>query len=180
MARQAAQPSSKILLRVLGNGEVSIEKGDREAAKLLGYPAPPRSISIVEATYLVYSGQAQAVDEKGKELGFQDLVSLGLRQSPYAWVLFEVYLDLRKRGKIPVPGPRRHSILIRRSKGASRYTHYILVLEESRRIGVEELLSFVEESMHNGWEPVVAIVDRYGDITYYSMRPLHPRQGSEL
>jgi tRNA-intron endonuclease len=49
------------------------------------------------------------------------------------------------------------------------------VLEESRKIPVEELTSFVEEAMHNGWEPVVAIVDRYGDITYYRMRPLRPR-----
>jgi len=169
--------AASIVLVISGEGDGAlIRDGAKEAARLLGYPNEPRKISLIEAAYLIYIGNAEALTEDGQRLTFRDVISIALKRSAYAWVLFEVYYDLRKRGKIPVPGPRPHSLLVRRSKKALRYSHYILVLEESRKLPIEELFSFVEEAMHNQWEPIVAIVDRYGDITYYSMRPLYPRR----
>jgi len=134
-----------------------------------------KNLHVLEALYLLYTGKAEILDEKGNKLSFKDLITMLSKETPYAWVLFEVYYDLRRRGKLPTPGPRPHSLLLRRSKRDPRYTHYILVLEESRRVPAEQLLSFIEEAAKNGWEPVLAIVDRYGDITYYTAKRLRPR-----
>jgi len=171
-----SQNSGVVLVVEAGSERALVKKGGKEAARLLGYPSEPNTISLIEAAYLAYIGQAIVIDNEGRRLSFRDIIKIALRQTPYAWVMFEVFYDLRRRGKIPVPGPHPHSLLIRKNKKSTRYSHYVLVLEESRRFPVDELYSFVEESMHNRWEPVVAIVDSYGDITYYSLRPLHPPQ----
>ncbi len=110
---------------------------------------------------------------------FAKLMRELLRENPDIWVLFEVYLDLRKRGRLPAPGPRPNSLLLRKSKKDPRFTRYILVLEESRLINIEQLYSFVEEARKNGWDPLLAIVDRYGDITYYSVAPFTPKPREE-
>jgi len=151
------------------DGRVEVVEATEEA------PTGTRGLHILEALYLLYTGKAEIVDSDGNKLSFKDLITVLSRDNPYAWVLFEVYYDLRRRGKLPTPGPRPHSLLLRRSKRDPRYTHYILVLEESRRIPAEQLLSFIEEAAKNGWEPVLAIVDRYGDITYYTAKRLRPR-----
>lgn len=166
-----------IQLKLTDSDNVIVEGEAQAASRLLGRSIREGSrITFIEAAYLVYIGAARIISINGEELSFRDLMRRALSKNPYAWVEFEVYYDLRKRGKLPVPGPRQHSLLLRRSKKDPRYTHYILILEESRRIEIETLLSFVEEALHNQWEPLVAIVDRYGDITYYSVRSIYPRR----
>lgn len=170
-----------IQLRLTADNSVIVEKEAQAASRLLGRSIREGArITLIEAAYLVYIGAAKVASINGKELSFRDLMRHALTKNPYAWVEFEVYYDLRKRGKLPVPGPRPHSLLLRRSKKDPRYTHYILILEESRRIEIETLTSFVEEALHNQWEPLVAIVDRYGDITYYSVRSIYPRRRATL
>jgi len=168
---------SKAVLRLIrrnGDIEVVVDKGFDIVLKLL----PERHINRVEpieALYLLYTGNAILLDEKENQLTFEELMKLYTKINPYAWVEFEVYLDLRKRGRIPVKGPREHTFLLRRSKKAKQYTHYILVLEENRPVKIAAIYSFVEEALKNSWQPLIAIVDRYGDITYYSVMPFHPQ-----
>ncbi len=170
--------TGKAIVRIVnddGKLKAIVEKG---LDKILRY-LPERSTSIlepIELLYLTYNGLAEVYDEKGGKLGFQELISIFTLSNPYTWVEFEVYLDLRKRGKIPVKGPRPHTFLLRRSKKAKEYTHYILVLEENRPVKIATIYSFVEEALKNNWQPILAIVDRYGDITYYAAMPFHPRK----
>ena len=153
--------------------ELRISKGMNEALKHLPYTSIDK-LHPLEALYLLYTGVATVADSTGRRYSFEDLVKAYSRVNPYAWVEFEVYLDLRKRGRLPVPGPRPHSLLLRRRKREPRYTHYILVLEENRPVKLATLYSFVEEAAKNSWEPLLAIVDRYGDITYYTALVFRP------
>ena len=153
--------------------ELVIVKGIDEVLKHLPYTSIHR-LHPLEALYLLYNSVATVTGHDGKNYTFEDLIKKYSQLNPYAWVEFEVYLDLRKRGRLPVPGPRPHSILLRRRKREPKYTHYILVLEENRPVRLVTLYSFVEEATKNGWEPLLAIVDRYGDITYYTASIFRP------
>jgi tRNA-intron endonuclease len=162
------------LARRENNVEVIVDKGMDIILRFL----PERHINridIIEALYLLYTGHAIVLDENEKPLSFEKLMKLYTRLNPYAWVEFEVYLDLRKRGRLPVKGPREHTFLLRRGKRAKQYTHYVLVLEENRPIKISMVYNFVEEAIKNSWQPLIAIVDRYGDITYYSVMLFHPQ-----
>ncbi len=159
----------------MGDAVELVTRPEGLLARLLGYQPPGNTIHVIEALYLLYTGHAVLEGSSSPEHGFRSLVEAYSSLNPYAWVLFEVYYDLRKRGRLPAPGPRPHSLLVRRSKKDPRYTKYVLVLEESRRLDVSSLVSFAEEALRNRWEPIVAIVDRYGDITYYSITLFRPR-----
>ena len=153
--------------------DIIIERGAKEATKILG-PISENKLHIIEALYLIYRGIARAYDEEKRSLSFEELIRIYSIENPYAWVEFETYLDLRRRGRHPVPGPRPHTFLLRRRKTEQKYTHYILVLEENRLVNLEALYSFIREAFSNGWEPVLAIVDRYGDLTYYEALLFRP------
>ncbi|GEM_PF-1171200 len=133
------------------------------------WPLPAQELTVVEALYLLYQGLLTLRDKEGKLLGFKEFLEIASRQNPHTWVEFEVYLDLRKRNLLPVEGPRPRSFLLRKSKKEAIYTRYILILEENTPVKIRSLVSFVEEARKNKWEPYVAIVDRYGDITYYKV-----------
>ncbi len=154
---------------------VNLVRSSPRAEKLLGRQLPQR-LHIVEALYLAYMGAARLIAGDGRELGFEDAMLLYSSVNPYAWVEFEVFHDLRRRGRLVVMGPRSHTLLMKKSRKSSGYSTYILVMEESRSIPVTALANFVEEAMKNGWEPLLAIVDRYGDIIYYRVTSFRPRQ----
>ena len=153
--------------------EVTVAGRSPCVSRLLGYEVGGR-LHPLEALYLAYTGQCRIVDDSGGEVDFAELMRRYANLNPYAWVEFEVYYDLRRRGRIPVPGPREHSLLLRKSRKDPRFVKYLLILEESRLVHVSLLDEFVEEALRNKWEPLVAIVDRYGDITYYSIRRFRP------
>lgn len=152
---------------------ILVKRGEDEVEKILG-PIREKRIHVIEALYLLYRGLAQLIDKNGDNIGFEELMRLYSIMNPYAWVEFETYLDLRRRGRHPIPGPRSHTFLLRRRKRENKYTHYILVLEENRLINLETLYSFIREAFSNNWEPILAIVDRYGDVTYYEALIFRP------
>ncbi len=133
-------------------------------------------ISPVETAYLLYRGAARAA--LGETiLDFEGFMRLYSKADSLAVPVLEVYIELRKRGRLPLPGPRRDTLLLIRSRRDPRPTHYILVLEEGRPVKVSALEWFVEEARRKNLEPVLAIVDRYGDVTFYT--PMMLRLGRE-
>jgi len=152
---------------------IVIEQGVEDANRILG-PLSNNRVHVIEALYLIYRGIAKAFSKDGEPISFEELMRLYSVENPYAWVEFETYLDLRKRGRHPIPGPRPHTFLLRRRKMEQKYTHYVLVLEENRPISLETLYSFIREAFSNSWEPILAIVDRYGDLTYYEALLFRP------
>lgn len=168
----------EVVLRLEKNKlpRVTVVSNTRRVQHILGYQPENSEIHVIEALYILYTGQGRAVSEDGAEIGFKEVMEAYTSINPLAWVEFEVYYDLKKRGRMPVPGPRPHTLLLRGGKKSPKYTRYILVLEESRSITPDYLSGFVEEALHNDWEPVVAIVDRYGDITYYSITLFRPQR----
>ncbi|BEP16981.1 hypothetical protein PYJP_03330 [Pyrofollis japonicus] len=152
---------------------IEIVEGKDIIEHILG-KLPRTNLHVLEALYLLYKKHAILFTAEDSEASFEELMRLYSVSNPYAWVEFEVYLDLKRRGRHPVPGPRPHTLLLKKRKNENKYTHYVLVLEENRPVTLETLYSFIREAYSNDWEPVLAIVDRYGDITYYEALLFRP------
>ncbi len=131
-------------------------------------------VELLEALYQVYRGKA-ILEYEGRELNLEEAIKLIANKcSRNIWVEFEVYIDLRKRGRILSIGPKPNTLLMKKSKSKQYYEYYILILEENKPIPLRILKDFIEEARKNSWKPIIAVVDRYGDITYYMPTPFTP------
>jgi len=130
-------------------------------------------LTPLETAYLLYKGRISATLD-GREAGFRDLMAYYSRRNELMWVMFTVYYDLRKRGRKPVQGPSRNSLVFRDPRGN---IVEVYVLEENRVISLTDVLEMLEASVRNGRTPVLAIVDRHGDVTYYAINRFTPRRG---
>jgi tRNA splicing endonuclease len=78
-----------------------------------------------------------------------------------------VYLDLRRRYPQVRRGPRKDTFI---ASGKSGRAIEVLVLEEGEEVTVAQLGLWSQAAASDGHEPVVAIVDRNGQVTYYQAR----------
>jgi len=124
-------------------------------------------LSLLEAAYLVDRGDLVVVDESGAEVSFEELVKRGAASDPSFWVKLNVYSDLRNRGLRVQPLEGTPMMLVERKTGEGEKRYALLCLEEGVRIGFKELESFVRRAVESRREPVLAIVDKEGNISYY-------------
>jgi tRNA-intron endonuclease len=130
-------------------------------------------LSPVETLYLAYRGRL-LVEKDGEVVPFDRLVALFSEEDEMIWVRFAVYHDLRLRGRRVSRGPSPHS-LVYTGPGGERVEVY--VLEESRMTSLSEIMEYIDESVRNDRVPVLAIVDRHGDVTYYALNRFQPGGG---
>lgn len=77
-----------------------------------------------------------------------------------------VYIDLRRRGRLPRRGLRPGTFEYR----AGGRLYEVLILEEGETTTYGRLLDWSRSAVADDREPVIAIVDRNGDVTYYLAR----------
>ncbi|MGC9072427.1 MAG: tRNA-intron endonuclease family protein [Acidilobus sp.] len=81
--------------------------------------------------------------------------------------LFLVYYDLRRRGRRVALGRRPRTLLV--EERPSRIAE-VLVLSEGRPVKPSEIAEWSRLAVSDSHEPVLAIVDESGIITYYEAR----------
>lgn len=81
--------------------------------------------------------------------------------------LFIVYYDLVRRGRKVRPGVRPRTLLY--EDGAGR-TYEVLVLNEGNSVSVESLVEWSRRAAADSHEPIIAVVDESGGVTYYQSR----------
>ncbi len=127
----------------------------------------------VEVLFLVDLGKAKVVDERGNTIAFKELCDLCERMDRFVWVKFLVYSDLRRRGYIVRVDLGEEPIfyVYRRgakpSEEASRYVVY--VLREGVRVSFTKIEQLVRWCQDLKKELILAIVDRQGEVVYYSL-----------
>lgn len=121
-------------------------------------------LTIVEALWLVYSKNKKLV-YNGEILKVEDLLKIA--RNDFVWIVFTVYNDLRSRGKkIEVVGDNL-LLMITGTKSIDVY-----VLEENNLVLLNRLIELIEMSHRRGRDVVFALVDKHGDVTYYSTSPI--------
>ncbi|MEM0014391.1 MAG: hypothetical protein QXS42_03470 [Zestosphaera sp.] len=122
-------------------------------------------LDLVELAYLVYAKECEVVDVDERNLRLEDIFSK-YSQSRYDWIKFTTFTDLRGRGRVALPG-YGENILLFEMKG-QKYAVY--VVEENSPLDTKELMSWIESALLKNLEPLLALVDANGDVTYYTLR----------
>lgn len=126
-------------------------------------------LDLVEAAYLVYRGLLVVEDEKRGRLSFADLISVGSLCDSEYWVKLNVYTDLRNRALVVMPGISSSEFLVdwKRKDGARRFL--VRILHEGSKISFSDFEEMHRRALESDRELVVAIVDKEGVITYYTV-----------
>ncbi len=133
-------------------------------------------LDIAELAYIIYKSIATVLDRDGDKLGLMNLF-IRYSRSAVDWIKFTVLLDLRDRGRKARAGYYKNSLIY--SRGNSKIM--VFVTEENAPLKAALLVEWVSSALSKGYEPVLAVVDAHGDVTYYSMFPVRVNElgGSE-
>jgi tRNA splicing endonuclease len=129
-----------------------------------------REAELLEVLYLAYSGRKVRV-RRGSELtifDFNELVLFLYKYDSQIWDKFVVYLDLRNRGRPSIGGPYPNSLLVR-SKSSGFHNLAVFIVNESDQLSFDLVREWIDYGKRSGRDVLLAIVDKYGDITYYSL-----------
>ena len=130
-------------------------------------------LSPVEALYLVRRGRVEVIDESDTPQDFRSLLGKLNPVSGRLWTDYLVYSDLRDRGYIVRPGFTQGGSfrLYKRGTeiGEEAAKSLVYVLSEGKPITVLRLSEIAHETRTLRKEPIFAVVDSQGDLTYYSM-----------
>ena len=148
---------------VIESGKLKITEclSERLCSKLKEYgKIQDDYLEVYEGGFLAYRGMLEVNGKTGED-SFEKILPL-----IDDFLVFQVYLDLRKKGKKVIRGPIRRSLLL--IEGSHIYE--VHVLGEGEYTTPKDIVKLAEYSSANARQPVVAIVDSTGLISYYTMR----------
>ncbi|MCD6324280.1 MAG: hypothetical protein J7L55_04140 [Desulfurococcales archaeon] len=121
-------------------------------------------LDVAEAAYLVFTKVIKLVEGGGDVLSLEAL----FRKYSFSkddWIRFTVLLDLRSRGRKARVGYSSNTLVL---EGSQQFL--VFVAEENSPVRAETIYSWVNEAVLKGFNPVIALVDGNGDVTYYAVR----------
>ena len=161
------------------NGELIADKvlikdkrGIDELAKR-GYGFKERYyyLYLYEALYLLHINRLN-VSKDGDDIKFEQLVSIGLKYDENLWTKFLVYRDLRSRGYVAREGfgfGIDFRVYARGEFGNKPAKYVVFGLNEGKKVNINELSRLIEEIAKMGKEPVIAVIERRGEVIYYKI-----------
>jgi len=123
-------------------------------------------LDVSEVAYIIFRKLAIVKDGEG-EVNLQKLFTKYSRNK-YDWIKFTVLTDLRSRGRKTRSGFSQNTLIY--EWGNEKMM--IFVTEENSPITANELVEWIRISLSKGYQPVIAVVDAHGDVTYYTMHTL--------
>jgi tRNA-intron endonuclease len=132
-------------------------------------------LAFYEALYLIDKGMLEIENKKGKKVDFQELLQRYEVADENAWARYLAYRDLRTRGYVVREG-FGSGVDFRvydrgdYSKDTARYL--IVSVQEGKPIPIEDLTNALTQSLSLKKELVLAVMNRRGEIVYYSISEL--------
>ncbi|RLI09055.1 tRNA-intron lyase [Candidatus Bathyarchaeota archaeon] len=137
-----------------------------------------------EALYLVEKGRLEVLDsEEKRRLDFQELLERLEAIDKRTWAMFLIYRDLRERGYVVRSGFGQGLMLRLYARGEfgkkpAKYIVYGILEGVPVQIsGLEEVLKMAQSYKK---ELILAVVDRRGEVVYYSVSSWRAPRGEAL
>jgi tRNA-intron endonuclease len=172
-------PSELKTTGVLAEKGVRItEKSSIDALSQRGYGTVENEVftlAFYEALYLLEKEMLEVKDEKGEEVAFQALLQSYEKTDLNAWVNYLVYRDLRSRGYVVREGFGAgidFRIYERGAYGKDTAPYLILSTQEGKPVSIEDLTGALQRSQSQKKELILAVMNRRGEIVYYSISQL--------
>jgi tRNA-intron endonuclease len=159
------------------NGVRIAEKSSIDALSQRGYGTAENdafTLTFYEALYLSDKEMLEVKDENGREVDFQTLLKRYEVVDENAWVNYLVYRDLRSRGYVVREGFAGIDFRIyeRGAYGKDTASYLILSTQEGKPMPIEDLMSALQRSQSQKKELILAVMNRRGEIVYYSVSQL--------
>ena len=164
--------------KLLSNGRIVLdlkENPQAEALQARGYGEKTGEILQLqpwEALHLLSEETITVVDELGETLSFETLLERLSAGDETLWSKYLVFRDLRTRGYVVKPGfspelPFR--VYERGGYGREPSKFLLLPLREGEPLSLERLEKALQTAKAAKKELVLALVERRGEIVYYSL-----------
>ena len=183
MSDNKTEPANNLNFETTG---VLVEKGVRiaeqssiDSLSQRGYGRAENEVftlAFYEALYLLDRELLNIKDENGKEVDFQSLLQAYEKTDPNAWVNYLVYRDLRSRGYVVREGFGARTdfrIYDRGAYGKDTASYMVLGTQEGKPILIKDLTSALQHCQSQKKELILAVINRRGEIVYYSISSLH-------
>jgi tRNA-intron endonuclease len=132
-------------------------------------------LTFYEALYLMDKSMLEVKDEKHKIVDFQSLLYCYETVNENAWVSYLVYRDLRSRGYVAREGFGAgidFRIYDRGGYGKDIAPYLVLSTQEGKPLGIDTLADALQQCQSQKKELVLAVMNRRGEIVYYSVSQL--------
>jgi tRNA-intron endonuclease len=161
--------------------EKGVEIADRSSIDALnqrGYGTIEKdtlTLTFYEALFLLDKDLLTVKDKKGQEFDFQSLLQKYEKADENGWMHYIIYRDLRSRGYVAREGFGKaidFRIYERGTYGKDTATSLVLSTQEGKPLPMEELSNALAQTQSLKKELVLAVLNRRGEIVYYSVSPL--------
>ena len=136
------------------------------------------TLSPCDALYLVEKGKVDVVDASdGSKLSFNDLLSRFMEVDERVWTKYLIYRDLRSKGYVVRDGVGLgidFQVYGKGEFGKSLPRYIVVGLCEGESRPISEIVRAVEEAEALGKELKLAVLDRRGEVVYYTVRRIDP------
>lgn len=163
---------------IVEKGVLIAEKSSIDSLSQRGYGTTEKStltLSFYEALFLSDKQMLTAKDKKGKEITFEDLLKAYQKIDENAWAHYLIYRDLRSRGYVVREGfgtAIDFRIYERGTYGKDAASSLILSTQEGKPLPMEDLANALKQSQSLKKELILGVMNRRGEIVYYSVSPL--------
>jgi tRNA-intron endonuclease len=136
------------------------------------------TLTLYEALYLLSKGIIQVQTQRGKtkkQTDFQTLLSHYKASDQNAWVKYLIYRDLRSRGYVAREGfglGTDFRVYERGEYGTSTAKYLIYGMQEGQPVTIQELAQTLRYAHSQKKELVLAVLNRRGEVVYYSLGQL--------
>lgn len=174
-----AQPPEFRTSGILGEKGVGVaDKSSIDALTSRGYGTLENetfTLAFHEALYLADKGMLEVKDEKGDTVDFQGLLKCYEAVNENAWVSYLVYRDVKSRGYVAregFGGGIDFRVYERGGYGKDTAPYLLLSTQEGKPLGIDQLADALQQCQSQKKELVLAVMNRRGEIVYYSVSPL--------
>jgi tRNA-intron endonuclease, archaea type len=160
-------------------GVIISEQSNIDALSSRGYGTSENKIftlTFYESLYLLDKGMLEVKGEEDKIIDFQSLLHRYEAQNDNAWVNYLVYRDLRSRGYVVregFGGGIDFRIYERGTFGKDTAPYLVLSTQEGKPLQVNDLANALQQCQSQKKELTLAVMNRRGEIVYYSVGELH-------
>jgi len=143
-----------------------------------GYGVPGKKsflLSFYEALYLVDKAMLEVHDDKGQEVGFQKLLKCYETANENAWASYLVFRDLRSRGYVVREGFGEgidFRVYERGDYNKDTAKYLVVSVQEGKPATLDSLSRAMRQSLSLKKELILAVMNRRGEIVYYSVSEL--------
>jgi tRNA-intron endonuclease len=133
------------------------------------------TLTFFEALYLQDKGMLTVKNDKNTLVDFQTVLHVYQTVDDNAWVNYLVYRDLRSRGYVVREGfgaKTEFRVYERGAYGKDVASYMVLGIQEGKPLEINSLADVLQQCQNQKKELVLAVMNRRGEIVYYSVSQL--------